>query len=151
MKRLLASFVLFALVQLAAQAQDITGLVTVVSAHDVPTTADKFAAAAEDKGLILFSRIDHAAGAKKAGMTLDPTELIIFGSPKVGTALMKCGQTVAIDLPLKALVWQDGEGVVRLSYNTPAWLAERHQLAGCEKVLEKVDGALAGLAKASTQ
>jgi uncharacterized protein (DUF302 family) len=150
MKRLLASLALFGLFQISVEAADIAGLVTVESAHDVPTTTDKLVTAIEEKGLTVFSRIDHAAGAQKAGMTLPPTELVIFGAPKVGTALMQCGHTVAIDLPLKALVWQDGEGVVHLSYNTPAWVAERHHLAGCEKVLEKVDGALKGFADAAT-
>ena len=151
MTRLLVAIALLGLVQFPAQADEVTGLVTVVSKHDVATTTDKLIAALEEKGLTLFARIDHAAGAAKAGMTLAPTELVIFGSPKVGTALMHCGQTAAIDLPLKALIWQDGEGVVRFGYNAPDWISNRHGLAGCEQVLTKVGGALAGLAEAATQ
>lgn len=150
MKRLLASLAMFGLAQISAAGVEIPGLVTVRSAHDVPTTTDKLVAAIEGKGLTVFARIDHAAGAEKAGMTLPPTELVIFGAPKVGTALMKCGHTVAIDLPLKALVWEDGEGVVYFSYNTSAWLTERHHLAGCENAMEKVHGALQAFAEAAT-
>jgi uncharacterized protein (DUF302 family) len=84
-------------------------------------------------------------------MTLAPTELVVFGNPKVGTVLMKCGHGIAIDLPLKALVWEDGDGQTWLGYNDPAYLAERHKLEGCEKALDKVDKALAAFAKAATE
>jgi uncharacterized protein (DUF302 family) len=150
MKPTLATVVLLALMTLAARAGEVAGLVTVESSHDVPTTTDRLLAALDEKGMTVFSRIDHAAGAEKAGMSLPPTELVIFGNPKVGTALMSCGQTVAIDLPLKALIWQDSEGVVRLSYNTPAWMADRHHLGECGEVLEKIDGALSGFAQKAT-
>jgi uncharacterized protein (DUF302 family) len=126
------------------------GLVIVESAHDVPTTAERFVAAAESSGLTVFSRIDHAAGAKVAGLDLRPTELVIFGAPTVGTALMHCDRTVAIDLPLKALIWEDGSGTVLLGYNDSAWLAGRHDLADCGAVLDKVAGALEGLAAKAT-
>jgi uncharacterized protein (DUF302 family) len=117
----------------------------------VADTANRLVAAAEAKGLTIFARIDHAAGAAAVGSQLAPTELVILGSPKIGTALMQCGHTVAIDLPFKALIWQDAEGKVWLSYNAPQYLAERHGLTGCEGPLEKATGALAGLAKAATQ
>jgi uncharacterized protein (DUF302 family) len=126
------------------------GLVVIESAHDVPTTADRFVAAVEAKGLSVFSRIDHAVGAASAGMELPPTVLIIFGSPKVGTALMQCDRGVGIDLPLKALIWQDADGSVQLAYNDTAWLAGRHDLAACAAVLANVDGALAALAARAT-
>ncbi len=151
MRRIATPFLLFCLTALAAHAQQAPGLISVESKHDVLTTTERFVAAAEEKQLKVFNRIDHTAGAQSVGMSLPPTELVIFGNPEVGTALMKCGPTVAIDLPLKALIWQDGDGVVRLSYNDPAWLAERHGLAGCEPVVEKVSGALAGLAETATQ
>ncbi len=147
MRRITTLFLLFGLTVFAAHAQEVAGLISVESTHDVPTTTEKFVAAAEEKGLKVFNRIDHAAGAQSVGMSVPPTELVIFGNPKIGTALMKCGPTVAIDLPLKALIWQDSEGVVRVSYNDPTWLAERHELTGCEPVVEKVSGALAGLAE----
>lgn len=149
MKKLIAALTLFGLIQAVALAED--GLISVKSAHDVPTTTDKLVAALEEKGMKVFARVDHAAGAKKVEMSLEPTELVIFGNPKVGTILMKCGHSIAIDLPLKALVWEDGEGQTWLSYNDPAFLAKRHALSGCEKVLGKVDKALAGFAKAATE
>lgn len=149
MNRLLLPIALLLLMfQAAAHAED--GLVSVKSARDVPTTADRLVGALEQKGLTIFARIDHAAGAEKAGMSLAPTELIIFGNPKSGTPLMRCDRTVAIDLPLKALIWQDDEGVVWLTYNDPGYLEERHGLAGCEKVLGNISKALARFAEAAT-
>ena len=122
----------------------------VESAHDVKTTGDRLEAALAEKGMTLFARIDHSANAEKAGLDLYPTELIIFGNPKVGTPMMECARTVGIDLPQKALIWRDGLGAVWLSYNDPAYLAKRHDLEDCEEVLEKVTAALEGLAKAAT-
>jgi uncharacterized protein (DUF302 family) len=99
----------------------------------------------------VFNRISHSEGAASVGKTLRPTELILFGNPKVGTPLMQCVQRVAIDLPQKALIWEDEEGAVWLSYNDPAYLAERHSIEGCEEVLKKVSGALATFAKVATE
>lgn len=128
-----------------------TGLVNVPSQFSVQETADRFAAAAEQAGLKIFARIDHAAGAAKAGMELRPTQLIIFGSPKVGTALMTSDQRAGIDLPLKALAWQDAEGRVWLSYNSPDYLFDRFAIDDRAPVKQKVTGALAKLSKAATQ
>lgn len=83
-------------------------------------------AAVSARGMTVFARVDHAAGAIAAGLELRPTDLLIFGSPKGGTALMQSVQTIGIDLPLKMLVWQDESGATWLSYNDPGWLAERH-------------------------
>jgi uncharacterized protein (DUF302 family) len=149
MKKPLLALALCGLLQAGAHAAP--GLVSVKSAHDVPATADKLVAVLEDKGMKIFARIDHAAGAKKVEMTLAPTELVIFGNPKIGTALMNCGHSIAIDLPLKALIWQDGDGQVWLSYNDPAELAERHGLQGCGPVLDKVTKGLDGFARAATE
>ena len=149
MKNLIGILALFVVIQATVQAGG--GLISVKSAQDVATTTDKLVAALEAKGMKVFARIDHAAGAKKVEMALAPTELVIFGNPKVGTALMKCGHAIAIDLPLKALVWEDAEGQTWLSYNDPAFLADRHELKGCEKVLGKVEEALGGFAKAATE
>jgi uncharacterized protein (DUF302 family) len=91
---------------------------------------DRLEADVRSKGLTIFARIDHAAGAAAVGLPLRPTELLIFGNAKGGTPLMQAGQSAAIDLPLKALVHQDAEGVVWLSYNDPSWVAERHGLGG---------------------
>ncbi len=98
----------------------------------------------------VFNRIDHASGARSVGNSLRATELIIFGNPKIGSVLMNCAQTIAIDLPQKALIWQDGGGQVWLSYNNPALLANRHRMAGCDQILKKVTGALAKFAEVAT-
>lgn len=127
------------------------GLVSVESRYDVPTTADRLVGALEAKGIKVFSRIDHAAGAKSVGMELAPTELVIFGTPKVGTPLMQCGRSIGIDLPLKALIWKDDDGKVWLVYNDPAYLGERHRLNGCEGPLTTLSNTLAGLAKAAAE
>lgn len=126
------------------------GLVRVKSAHDVKATADKLETVLKSKGMNVFGRVNHAAGAEKAGLSLRPTEVVIFGNPKVGTPLMNCAQSVAIDLPQKALVWQDEAGQVWLAYNDPAHLASRHNIEGCDEVLKKVSGALAKFAAAAT-
>lgn len=118
------------------------GLITLASNHPVKATMDRLEAALRDKGITLFARIDHAAGAASVDMPLRPTELIIFGNPKAGTPLMQARQSIGIDLPLKMLGWQDAAGKVWLSYNDPAWLARRHGLEG------EAEAAVAGLAKA---
>lgn len=133
----------------AVQAAD--GLVNVESAHSVVATADKLESVLKDKGMTIFARIDHSAGAEKVGQSLRDTELVLFGNPQVGTKLMNCAQSVGIDLPLKALVWKDEQGKVWLSYNDPAYLADRHSIEGCDPVLEKVSGALAKFSAAATK
>jgi uncharacterized protein (DUF302 family) len=107
------------------------GLTTIRSHHGPKDTMDRLEAEVRAKGMTVFARIDHAAGASAAGLSLRPTEVLIFGNAKAGTPLMQSVQTAAIDLPLKALVWQDGSGDTWLSYNDPAWLAQRHG-AGAE-------------------
>ena len=118
------------------------GLITLASNHPVRETMDRLEAALREKGITLFARIDHAAGAAAVDMPLRPTELIIFGNPKAGTPLMQARQSIGIDLPLKMLGWQDAAGKVWLAYNDPAWLARRHGLGG------EAEAAVAGLAKA---
>ncbi len=119
------------------------GLISIKSDFDVKTTANRLENILKEKGMTVFARIDHALGAKKTGQVLRPTELVIFGNPKVGTPLMQCAQTIAIDLPQKAVIWQDKEGSVWISYNDPDYLVKRHNLKGCEKVINKVKKALA--------
>jgi len=135
-----------------AEASDVesSGIVIVESAYDVPTTADRLEAVAEAKGLTIFARVDHAAGATEAVMALPPTELIIFGTAMVGTPLMQCDRTVGIDLPLKALIWREENGKVLLGYNSTVWLAARHDLGDCAPVLAKIDAALAALTAEAT-
>jgi uncharacterized protein (DUF302 family) len=102
------------------------GLVTMASAYGAKETVDRFENDVKSKGMTVFARIDHAAGAKAVGLSLRPTELLIFGNAKAGTPLMQSHQTLGIDLPLKVLVWEDAVGKVWLSYNEPGWLAARH-------------------------
>jgi uncharacterized protein (DUF302 family) len=96
--------------------------------NSVTVTIDRLEAMLKNKGIAVFARIDHAAAAAAVGMPLRPTELLIFGDPTAGTRLMQAEQTIGIDLPLKALVWEDANGGVWISYNDPAWLAVRHGL-----------------------
>jgi uncharacterized protein (DUF302 family) len=104
--------------------------------------------AAKKRGLNVFARIDHAAGAVKVGKSLRPTEVLIFGNPQGGTPFMECAQSVGIDLPLKALVWEDASSQVWVGYNDPAYLARRHGIAQCS-VVDNLRKALAGIAEAA--
>src|SRR6201996_6845966 len=108
------------------------GLISIKSSFPVKETIDRLAHVVESKGLTVFCRIDHAANAVGAGLSLRPTEVLIFGNAKGGTPLMQANQTIGIDLPLKALVWQDASGETGLSWNDPAWLAARHAASGLE-------------------
>jgi len=126
------------------------GLISIKSAHDVKTTADRLENVLKEKGMTVFIRINHSAGAEKVGMQLPPTELVIFGNPKVGTPLMQCNQSMAIDLPQKALIWQDESGQAWLSYNDPEYLAQRHNIHGCEAVIAKIKNVLAKFSKKAT-
>lgn len=125
------------------------GLIQIKSPHSAKETMDRFEAAAKGKGLTVFARVDHAAGAVSVGKTLRPTEVLIFGNPQGGTPLMVCAQTVGIDLPLKALVWEGEDKQVWLGYNDPAWIARRHGVPSCPAVAT-LTKALAGLAQAAT-
>jgi uncharacterized protein (DUF302 family) len=104
------------------------GLIVVQSSHGSVETMDRLVAEIKAKGLTVFARIDHASGAKEVGLPLRPTELVIFGNAKGGTPLMQSNQEIGLDLPLKALVWQDATNGTWISYNDPAWLAKRHGL-----------------------
>ena len=127
------------------------GLVSLESTHDVPTTTAKLVGALETKGIKVFAVIDHSAGANSIGDMLPPAPLVIFGRPTMGTPLMKCAPTVGIDLPLKALIWQDADGKVWLTYNAPSYLDSRHGLADCAKVLDKMQGVVTNFAATATQ
>ena len=124
------------------------GLIVLKSTYTAEETMNRFEAIAKKKGLTVFARINHAAGAVKIGKTLRPTEVLIFGNPQGGTPFMECNQTVGIDLPLKVLVWQDADGQVWLGYNDPVYLAKRHDVEICP-VAAKLQKALAGLSKAA--
>ena len=150
MKKTLRIFLLAAcaLVATGVQAQD--GLVKLTSPHDVATTMDKLEAVLKSKGMTVFARINHRQGAEAAGLQLRPTQVLIFGNPKIGTPLMTCSQSIAIDLPQKMLSWQAEDGTVYLAYNDPDYLKQRHSTGGCDPVFEKVAGALGKFAKAAT-
>lgn len=127
------------------------GLVTLESRFGPKETVDRLIAAVEARGMAVAARIDHAKAAKEAGLELRPTEVVVFGNPRVGTALMQAAQTFGVDLPLKALVWEDAEGTTWLSYNEPHWLAIRHQAAeGHEAVLGGMARGLAAVAAEAT-
>lgn len=127
------------------------GLTTIRSSFGAQDTMNRLETAVKAKGMTVFARIDHAAGATAVGLPLRPTEVLIFGNAKGGTPLMQSVQTIGIDLPLKVLVWQDATGDTWLSYNDPDWLARRHGLGGeTESAVGALAGALAALAKAAT-
>jgi uncharacterized protein (DUF302 family) len=119
------------------------GLTTTRSSFGPKETMDRFEAEIKAKGMTVFARVDHAAGAAEAGLPLRPTELLIFGSAKAGTPLMQAEQAIGIDLPLKALVLEDAAGKVWLSCNDPHWLATRHGLGAA--VAQNVDAMAAAL------
>jgi uncharacterized protein (DUF302 family) len=128
------------------------GLVAVASRYPEPETMQRLLAALAKRDLTVFARIDHAANAAAVGMPLRPTEVVLFGNPKGGTALMQDRQPAGIDLPLKALVWQDAEGKVWLGYNAPDWIAARAGLgAASAGAVGAMTKALAGIAEEVTK
>lgn len=126
------------------------GLITIQSSFCVEETADRLVDILNKKGMTVFNLIKHSDAAGTVGVALRETELVLFGNPKVGSPLMKCQQSVAIDLPQKALIWQDSESTTWLSYNDPRYLEQRHDISGCEEVIAKIEQALAGITKAAT-
>lgn len=127
------------------------GLITLRSSFGPEETMNRFEAEVRAKGMIVFAHIDHAAGAAAVGLPLRPTDLLIFGAAKGGTPLMQAAQTIGIDLPLKALVWQDEAGATFLSYNDPAYLMRRHGLGdGAKPVIDAMSGALKAIAAEAT-
>lgn len=128
------------------------GLTTIQSGFGPQDTVRRLEAAVKAKGMTIFARIDHAAGAKEVRLALRPTELLIFGNAKGGTPLMQSDQTMGIELPLKALVWQDAAGKTWLSYNDPSWLAKRHGMgADVEPTVKAMAAALAAVATRATR
>jgi uncharacterized protein (DUF302 family) len=122
------------------------GLIHLPSPYSVPETLQRLESILRAKSLAIFARIDHSGEAEKVGLTMRPTQLLIFGSPKGGTPLMVASPTLAIDLPLKALAWQDAEGKVWLSYNSPDYLKKRHAIP--DELLKNIAGVGALLEKA---
>ena len=104
------------------------GMIHLSSAYSVPATLERLESALQARGLTVFARVDHSSEAEKVHLKMRPTQMIIFGSPKAGTPLMVAPPTLAIDLPLKALAWEDAEGEVWLSFNSPEFLKQRHNI-----------------------
>jgi uncharacterized protein (DUF302 family) len=134
-----------------ALAQHSDGIIRIKSMHSVTVTVNKLESALKSKGMTIFKRVSHSAGAAKVGLELRPTELMIFGNPKVGSPLMQCQQLAALDLPQKALVYEDEEGQVWFAYNDPQYIADRHNITGCDDVVDKISNALASFSRAATR
>jgi uncharacterized protein (DUF302 family) len=126
------------------------GMTICASSFGPKETLDRLAAAVTERGMAILARIDHAAAAAQAGLELRPTAVLIFGNPKAGTPVMQTAQTMGIDLPQKALVWQDADGRSWLAYNDPKWLAKRHDASGVESMLDAMTAALAAVARQAT-
>ena len=135
---------------IALPAAAVEGLVVKSSPYGVEETIDRLESAVRARGLTVFTRINHRAGAEQANLDLKPTLLLVFGNPKAGTPLMQEARTVAIDLPMKALAWEDDEGTVWLAYNTPGYLAGRHGITGKATLVGKMSGLLESLTDAAT-
>lgn len=127
------------------------GLTTIPSNFAPSETMDRLETEIKAHGMTVFARINHAALAAEAELALRPTEVIVFGNPRAGTPLMQANQTIGIDLPLKALVWQDAAGKTWLSFNEPDWLAKRHEVSGTERRLAAMSLALRDIAAKATK
>lgn len=128
-----------------------SGLCICRSAYGPAETSSRLQSAIAERGMTIMARIDHTAEAVAVGMQLRPTELLIFGNARAGTLLMNTASTIAIDLPLKALIWKDEAGRTWLAYNDPNWIAERHGAeTGCEATLKAMAEALAISVNAAT-
>ena len=125
------------------------GLISKKSNHSVKVTLDRLENVLKKKGITIVKRWSHDEGGKKAGIPLRPTELLIFGNPKMGTHFFTSNQTAGIDLPMKALAWQDKEGQVWLTYNDPSYIAGRHEIKNRSEIVKKMTGALNNLTNAA--
>jgi uncharacterized protein (DUF302 family) len=122
----------------------VDGLTTMRSAYGPEETLKRLEAEIRSRGMIVFAHIDHAAGAAEVGLSLRPTDVLLFGNAKAGTPLMQSVQTIGIDLPLKVLVWQDAAGDTWLSYNDPQWIAKRHGLGQSDEATTSAMSAALG-------
>jgi uncharacterized protein (DUF302 family) len=127
----------------------VEGLTTVPSCFGPKETMDRLENEVRSNGMDVFARIDHAAGAAKVGLTLPPIKLIIFGNARGGTPLMQSVQTIGIDLPLKALVWEDAAGKTWISYNEPKWIVQRHGVANAQPIVTKMADLLSAISTAA--
>ncbi len=148
MKKVILTTLSILFIAIPVSASD--GVINVPTTFNVKETADRMEIVLKEKGMTIFNRIYHSEAADKVGVELRDTELIIFGNPKVGSPLMKCQQMVAVDLPQKALIWEDDNGKVWISYNDPRYLVKRHNISGCEEVISKIEKALAGITRSAS-
>ena len=118
------------------------GIVSKTSTHSVKDTLDKLETIVTAKGFTVVARVNHAKAAENVGQKLNPTEVLIFGNPKVGTALMQSNQAIGLDLPIKVIAWEDDKGVVTIAYNDPAWMVSRFGITDRDEVVKKMTGAL---------
>lgn len=146
MLRLIFVSIFLNLVSCAGPLMAQEGMAVVESRHSVEETADRVQNIIDEMGLTLFQRIEHHENAAGVNMELPPTTLFIFGNPALGTQLMKCGRTVAADLPMKLLVWRTETADVHIGFNEPAYLQQRHRLKGCKEALNKASNALSAIA-----
>ena len=145
LRALVATVLCFASLACHAAAE---GLISLKSPRGATETMDRLEGIVKERGLTIFARVNHAKGAMSIGKTLRPTEVLIFGNPQGGTPFMECAQSVGIDLPLKALVWEDAAGQVWLGYNDPAYLAKRHEAVSCPAAAN-IGKALSGISAAA--
>lgn len=151
MKRLLGVTLALLLVSGLVQAENDNGLISKKSHYSVTETLDRLEGALRKKGFTIVLRWSHDAGARKAGMALRPTELLLFGNPKVGTHFFTSQQTAGIDLPMKMLAWEDEQSQVWLDYNDPAYIARRHGITDRDKVVAKMSKALDNFSRMATE
>lgn len=124
-------------------------LITVESKFGVKESADRLVAMLQEKGIKVAARIDHAAGAKAAGLEMPPTEVVMFGNPKLGTPLMLINPEIAVELPMKIVIWQDNDGKVQLGYLDPSGLKHRYAITGEDEAFKAMSGTLAALSKSA--
>ncbi|MCK5819933.1 MAG: DUF302 domain-containing protein [Psychromonas sp.] len=144
-------FMLFVMLFVSLPTFASNGIIKIKSQFNVKTTADKFEKILNKKGMTIFKIIHHSENATKIGATLRDSQLIIFGNPKAGSSLMECEQSIGIDLPLKALIWQDSKNDVWISYNDIVYLKDRHKVKGCDKIILKVSKILENISNSATK
>ena len=127
------------------------GMLNIQSPYSVKETTDKLETILIEKGMNIFNRVSHSEGAAAVGMPIRDTQILLFGNPKLGSVLMTCQQTVAIDLPQKALVWEDSSTNVWVSYNDPQYLKQRHGMVGCDEMIVKISAALPAMIKMAVE
>jgi uncharacterized protein (DUF302 family) len=145
------SVIFAAMIFASAAAHADNGVITKPSTRSVDATLECLQSALKAKGMTIFTLVDHSGGAARVGLDLLPTKLLIFGNPKVGTHMMTSNRTAALDLPMKALVWEDADGKVWLSYNDPAYIASRHGITDRPEIVKKMTKALTNFTDRATQ